>query len=401
MVSGAVFSDLDGDGKAELIVACEWGPIRIFKNEAGKLVAWDAPVTINPVKGRGPTGLYAHQPSSINQITGWWNGVSVGDLDGDGRLDIIASNWGLNSKYRTSREHPRKLYYGDLDGNGTVEVIEAYYDQAMKAEVPERDLRWVGAALPVVKEKFATFEAYGKATLAEIYGAKLQHMGVVEVNTFESMVFLNRGDHFEARALPREAQLAPAYAVCVADFDGDGNEDVFLSQNFFAVAPDSSRCDAGRGLWLKGDGKGNLSAVPGQESGIKVYGEQRGAALCDYDGDGRVDLVVTQNGAETKLYHNVGGRLGLRVRLAGPPGNPQAVGAQMRLRFGSRQGPVREIHVGSGYWSQDSAVQVLGTPELPTQLQVHWPHGELATYDLAQPVKEIVVSVDGKLQVLR
>src|SRR5712675_2445485 len=161
------------------------------------------------------------------------------------------------------------------------------------------------------------------------------------------MIFLNRGDHFEARALPREAQLAPAYAVCVGDYDGDGNEDVFLSQNFFAVAPDSSRCDAGRGLWLKGDGKGELSAVRGQESGIKVYGEQ--------------------SGAETKLYHNVGGRPGLRVRLKGPGGNPQAVGAQMRLSFGPRQGPEREIHAGSGYWSQDSAVQVLGTPQAPTQ----------------------------------
>src|SRR5437016_1282676 len=193
------------------------------------------------------------------------------------------------------------------------------------------------------------------------------------------MMFLNRGDHFEARALPAEAQLAPAFAVCVGDFDGDGNEDVFLSQNFFAVNPDSPRCDAGRGLWLRGDGTGKLTAVSGQESGIKVYGEQRGAAVCDYDGDGRVDLVVTQNGAETKLYHNVVARPGLRVRLKGPPGNPQGAGAQMRLRFGQRQGPVREIHAGSGYWSQDGAVQVLGTPEPPTQIWLRWPGGQVTT----------------------
>src|SRR5437879_8356266 len=163
-------------------------------------------------------------------------------------------------------------------------------------------------------------------------------MGVVEVNTLQSMIFLNRGDHFEGRALPLEAQLAPAFAVCVGDYDGDGKEDVFLSQNFFAMNSETGRNDAGRGLWLKGDGSGGLTPVPGQESGVKVYGEQRGAALCDYDGDGRLDLVVTQNGAETKLYHNVRGKLGLRVRLRGPPGHREAIGAQMRMRYGPTVG---------------------------------------------------------------
>ena len=136
------------------------------------------------------------------------------------------------------------------------------------------------------------------------------------------MIFLNRGDHFEAAALPREAQFAPVFAVCVADLDGDGHEDIFLSQNFFATQPETPRLDGGRGLWLRGDGTGKLMPVPGQESGVKIYGEQRGAALCDYDGDGRVDLVVTQNGAETKLYHNARARPGLRVPAPDPRSLP-------------------------------------------------------------------------------
>ena len=195
--------------------------------------------------------------------------------------------------------------------------------------------------------------------------------------------------------------MAPAFAVCVGDYDGDGQDDLFLSQNFFATEVETSPFDAGRGLWLRGGGDGHLSAVPGQTSGVKAYGEQRGAALCDYDADGRVDLVLTQNGAETKLYHNVGARPGLRVRLKGPAGNPRAIGAQMRLIFGQRAGLVREIHAGSGYWSEDSAVQVLGTPAPPTQIWVRWPGGKATTSALSEKVREISVDSGGRVEATR
>jgi hypothetical protein len=163
---------------------------------------------------------------------------------------------------------------------------------------------------------------------------------------------LNRGDHFDAKLLPFEAQFAPAFGICVADCDGDGREDIFLSQNFLAMQPEMPRLDGGRGLWLKGDGQGGFAAVPGQQSGVNIYGEQRGAAVSDYDGDGRVDLVVTQNGADTKLYRNARGKRGLRIRLNAGPGNPTSVGAMIRLKLGDHFGAAREIQAGSGYWSK-------------------------------------------------
>src|SRR5262249_26205378 len=152
----------------------------------------------------------------------------------------------------------------------------------------------------------------------------------LRANELRSMIFFNRGDHFEAVALPVEAQWAPVFGITVADFDGDGLEDVLLAQNFFGTPSEGWRQDAGRGLLLKGDGTGGLKPVAGQESGIRVYGEQRGCAAGDYDRDGRVDLVVTQNGESTRLLHNLGAKPGLRVRLRGPATNPSGIGAVLR-----------------------------------------------------------------------
>jgi hypothetical protein len=404
LVSGAVWSDLDGDGWPELVLAREWGPLAILRNDHGQLQPWNPPLVwpepasatssanSSPVRRPSPA---ASRPARLSDLSGWWHGVATGDFDGDGRLDIVVSNWGLNTKYRAAPDWPQRLYYADFDGNGTLDLIETCLDQATGKEVPQRDRDALASALPFIGERFPTQAAYGQATVSEILGPQLASAQRCEVNTLASMLFLNRGEHLVAVPLPREAQFAPAFGVCVGDFDGDGCEDVFLSQNFFATEPKTPRCDAGRGLWLRGNGQGGLAPVPGQVSGVQVYGEQRGCALADYDADGRLDLVVTQNGNATRLYHNVGARPGLRVRLVGPPGNLAGIGAVLRLGDRERLGAAREVHAGSGYWSGDSPVQVLSFAGKATRLQVRWPGGRLVTQDLPPGVREVQVKWTG------
>jgi hypothetical protein len=198
--------------------------------------------------------------------------------------------------------------------------------------------------------------------------------------------------------LPREAQLAPAFSVSVADFDGDGIEDLFLSQNCFSAVPETaaqeslSRDDSGRGLWLRGTGLGTFTALDGSVTGIKIYGEQRGAALADFNHDGRVDLVVAQNNGATKLFVNQGANRGLRVTLHGGAGNPEAVGAQLRVCYGDgRLGPCRNVSAGTGYWSQDAASQVLGCAQTPVALWIRWPGGRVQTVPLRGNVWDVSV----------
>ncbi len=245
-----------------------------------------------------------------------------------------------------------------------------------------------------MRSRVPTYAAYAEATLGEVLGPDSSEAYRAEAVTLSHTVFFNRRGRFEASRLPREAQLAPAFYAGVADLDGDGAEDVFLTQNFFATDPATPRHDAGRSLWLKGDGRGGFEAVPGRDSGIRIYGDPRGAALADYDGDGRVDVAVSQNGAETVLLKNEGARPGVRVRLVGPPENPEGVGAQVRLAYadGSR-GPVREVVAGSGYWSRDGAIQVLGRAagKEPVGVWVRWPGGAEAEVEVEPGQREVTI----------
>ena len=375
IVNGAVWSDLDGDGKPELILACEWGPIRVFSNQGGILYE-------------------ATDKLGLKTFTGWWRGVTTGDFNNDGKMDIIASNWGLNSPYRASAEKPLVFAYGQLAQPGVMEIIETEYVNGKL--YPRRQFAAMLNSMPFLYEIISSHKAYSEATLDQVLGERSILSRRVSAITLASMVFINEGNRFKAVELPMEAQLAPAFAVNVGDVDGDGNEDVFLSQNFFDTHPETTRIDAGLGLLLKGNGAGQFKAIPCSDSGLKVYGQQRGACFGDFDEDGRLDLAVTQNGAQTKLFRNNGATPGYRIKLKGPTANPDGIGAALRFQFKDRQGPAREIHAGSGYWSQDSSVQVMAAPVPPEKLSVRWPGGKITSLDLPKNTRNITIDSDGK-----
>ncbi|MBX3734667.1 MAG: VCBS repeat-containing protein [Verrucomicrobiae bacterium] len=387
-ISGACFTDLDGDGLPELAVAGHWGPLRIFRNQRGAFTEWN------------PTVRLGGRSWLLEQFTGLWNSITAVDADGDGHLDLVAGNWGWNSRYAGAPAGPpepagvRRLYFGDLEGLGLADLIEV---------IPQGDREWPGREYPVwamaypwLRAAVPTYTAFSEMTVPEIFGGRLQRTTRMEIRWLATTLFLNRGDHFEARALPDAAQLAPVFGLVVLDADGDGAEDLVVAENWFDQDPLTARNDAGRGLWLRGDGRGGFTPVP--LSGLAAYGQQRGAAVADFDGDGRPDVVLTQNGAATRLFRNTRGRPGLRVRLEGTGANAAGIGAALRILSGETAGPRRELRLGDGYWSADSPVTVLALPEGNLTLEVRWPGGQTTRSAVPPGTREILVRADGSVR---
>ena len=383
IVNGAVFSDLDTDGYPELILATEWGPVRVFKNQEGKFFE------ITDAIG-------------LAGFTGLWQGVATGDFDGNGKIDIVATNWGLNSSLKPNVINPPRLYYHFNESSTPTSLMLGVWDESISSYVPTRGLNYLFNGYPKLRGVFKSYQEFATAGIIKLSDYHVATPSSLTAVVLQSMIFLNQNERFEAKPLHPEAQLSPAFGVSVGDLDGDGLDDLFLSQNFSSYPTNEDRNDAGRGLWLRGVGNSNFIPVSGQESGITIYGDQRGCALADYDGDGRLDLVVAQNDGLTRLFRNNKAKAGLRIRLSGPKGNPDSIGSVARLLFGNSstsviRGTWREWQLGNGYGSQEGLVKVFAMPEPPSAIEVRWPDGEVTITSLPAGLIEATLTSNGKI----
>jgi hypothetical protein len=277
MVTSAVWTDYDADGALDLIVVGEWMPIRVFRQEQGGFA--------DRTSEAGLTGT-----------NGWWNSVTVTDLQEDGRPDLVVGNLGLNSYLRATRDQPARLYVYDFAHNGSVQQILTIFRHGVSYPLAGRDdlIR----AMPALRGRFPTYAAFGAARIEDLFTRReLEEADVLEAYTFASAVALNGGDGtFALQPLPVEAQFAPIYAVLPGDFDADGHADLIVAGNTSAVPPIRGQYDASYGLLLRGDGAGGLSAVDLEVSNLVIVGEVRGLGVLR-SATGARRIVVARNGA--------------------------------------------------------------------------------------------------------
>lgn len=369
LVSAALFTDYDLDGDPDLALAVEWGSVRLFRNDEGRFT------DVSDALG-------------LTRLTGRWNGLAAADFDEDGRPDLVATGWGAN----LDLPFAYSLIYGDMNRDGVVDLVEARMESGAWRPLRGRDVLAVPGGLSALLR--VTYERFARVPLTDLIGG-LDPERRLDANELRHTVWLNRRSGFESAPLAAVAQRAPAFGVAAGDLDGDGHEDLVLAQNFYAGRPGVPRYDAGRGLWLRGDGEGGFEPVTGSRSGIAVYGDARAVSLADHDRDGRVDVAFGVNGGETRLYRNVGATPGLRVALEGPPSNPRAIGARLRLEYANGTfGPAREVRSGEGYLARHESAQTLGVAS-PATLHVVWPNGEETSVSIPSGTLEVRVSPTG------
>lgn len=377
LVTGAVWSDADGDGWTDLLVTHEWGPVKWFRNEQGRLV--DRTVE-----------------AGLGSRTGWWNGIAAGDVDEDGDLDYVVTNLGLNTRYNASVAKPALLFRGDFAGSGDAQLVEATCEG--DRVVPLRSLNALTDAIPKLAGRFASVRQYAAATIEDVLTPEgLAAAQRFEVNTLESGVLLNDGrGRFTFRPLPRLAQVAPAFGVALLDVDGDGHLDLVLAQNFYSPQPETGRMDGGVGLVLRGAGDGRFTPLWPEESGLVVPGDAKALAVTDLGGDGRPGLLVGVNNDAVRAFENASRNDGRRlaVGLTGKPGNPTAVGARVTLVLADGASRIAEVQAGGGYLSQSSARISfgLGRTNRPKSIQVRWASGRTTHMALTDDERRVRIA---------
>lgn len=334
MVCSALWSDFNNDGFVDLIVTGEWMPITFFENKNGKLQKLST-------------------PPGLAFSNGWWNSIAAGDFDKDGDIDYILGNRGLNNRIKASKESPALLYAKDIDKNGTMDAIISYqFSDGKTYPIHSRDD--LTDQIRYLKSRLLRVADYASKTVEEIFTPEeLKDAQIGRTFTFSSAYVENTGNNdFKLYNLPLEAQHSPVFGIVVEDFDFDNNLDILLAGNFYGETFTSGRNDAGNGLLLKGDGKGNFNSVNFKESGFYT----------PYDAKGMSILYRTTSGEPVVLVANNNGRLQpFKWKTTGSKKiaklNTDEIRAEITTTDGLKY--IKEFYRGNGYLSSTSGNLIL------------------------------------------
>lgn len=277
MVTDLSWADLNSDGQKELVVVGEWMAVSVFQLKNNKLV--------NVTEQFG-----------LGKSNGLWNRLVLADLDKDGDLDLVTGNLGLNTRFTASQDAPFRCYAKDFDQNGTLDPIVAFSEGGKIYPLMQKEV--LVKQMPVLKKKFLYSSAYAKATMSDIWPqTDLDAALNLVAYEFETCWWENKGGQFIKHRLPIQAQISPVQGIVCEDLNGDGNLDLLMAGNKYGFEVETNPCDAGTGVLLLGDGKGNFSWMENVQSGFWAMREARDLAMLRGKAGKKIFVVANNNGA--------------------------------------------------------------------------------------------------------
>jgi hypothetical protein len=284
MVTDACWMDYDRDGDKDLILAGEWMKVCILRNDKGNFT------DVTDKAGLGET-------------SGWWNCIRAADVDGDGDMDLIGGNLGLNSILKASVKEPVEMYLNDFDNNGSLDQIICSYQDGIS--YPVASLDDMISQMPFLEKKFKSYADFGGKTAKDIFGKSAIDKSVLKSAVlFESCLFLNNGDGtFAIKKLPNITQVSPVRDILVRDFNKDGKQDLALVGNDYSAKPSLGRDDASYGWCLLGDTSRGYKPLMPVISGLIIKGDSR--RILPIDVSGKHYVVVGVNNGDLQIFELV------------------------------------------------------------------------------------------------
>lgn len=279
MVKDAEWADINGDGSKELVITGEFMTIKVFRKANGKF-------------------LDVTSSHDLSAYVGWWNAIEIVDVDGDGDMDIIGGNLGLNSRYKGTTEEPLTLYADDFNRDGRLDPIIAYYNAGEEYIIHDRIT--LSQQINSIKKKFVTNLSYAEATVVDVLGKELLDKALtLRANHFKTSLFINDGTgSFEYKELPIEVQFSQVNDIQVLDFDNDGVLDLLFGGNSFSPEVFNGRYDAQSAIALKGLGNGNYLPLSQSQSGLENDGVVTSIETLNLNGEQFVLLLKNNDKAE-------------------------------------------------------------------------------------------------------